>query len=70
MVLFTDGVTEAIDAEDEEFGAERLQEIFRGGPPDSVREANEVVFNAVKAFAGDAPQFDDITCVTLMRKED
>jgi sigma-B regulation protein RsbU (phosphoserine phosphatase) len=70
VVLYTDGVTEAIDAEDEEFGPERLQEVFRGGPPDSVREANEVVFSAVREFAGDAPQFDDITCVTLMRSED
>ena len=70
VVLFTDGVTEAIDAEDEEFGPDRLQEVFRDGPPRSVREANEAVFDAVKAFAGDAPQFDDITCVTLMRSED
>ena len=70
VVMYTDGVTEAIDAESEEFGSDRLQEVFRSGPSDSVREANEVVFNAVEAFAGDAPQFDDITCVTLMRKED
>ena len=70
VVLYTDGVTEAIDAGDQEFGPERLQEVFRGGPPDSVREANEAVFGAVRKFAGDAPQFDDITCVTLMRSED
>ena len=63
-------ITEAIDAEDEEFGPDRLQEVFRGGPPGSVREANEAVFGAVMEFAGDAPQFDDITCVTLMRGED
>ncbi len=69
VVLYTDGVTEAIDSKDEEFGADRLQEVFRGGPPGSVREANEAVFGAVEAFAGDAPQFDDITCVTIMRKE-
>ena len=70
VVLYTDGVTEAINAEDEEFGPERLQEVFLGGPPDSVREANELVFGAVRSFAGDTPQFDDITCVTLMRSED
>ena len=70
VVLFTDGVTEAINDEDEEFGPDRLQEVFSGGPPGFVREANEAVFGAVNEFAGDAPQFDDITCVTLMRAED
>ena len=69
VVLYTDGVTEAIDHDSEEFGEQRLQEVFHGGPPGSVQEANEAVFNAVQAFAGDAPQFDDITCVTLMRED-
>ena len=69
VVLYTDGVTEAIDDDSEEFGPDRLQEVFHGGPPGSVQEANEAVFSAVQAFAGDAPQFDDITCVTLMRED-
>ena len=69
VVMYTDGVTEAIDHDSEEFGSDRLQAVFRDGPPGSVREANEAVFNAVHAFAGDAPQFDDITCVTLMRED-
>ena len=70
VVLYTDGVTEAIDDDSEEFGPERLQEVFHDGPPGSVRESNEAVFNAVETFAGDAPQFDDITCVTLKRVEE
>ena len=66
-VLYTDGVTEAENDSGEQFGVERLQEIFAGSPPKDAREANEAIFQAVRAFAADAPQFDDITCLTLYR---
>ena len=66
-VLYTDGVTEAENDECEQFGIERLRELFAGSPPRNAREANAAVFKAVKAFAGDAPQSDDITCLTLHR---
>ena len=66
-VLYTDGVTEAENDSGEQFGVERLQEIFVGSPPKDAQEANEAIFQAVRAFAADAPQFDDITCLTLYR---
>ncbi len=69
VVLYTDGVTEALNADDEEFGVERLQEIFADNPPKSCREATRVVFEAVEAFAGETPQSDDITCLTLCKGE-
>ena len=67
IVLYTDGVTEAMDAEDNEFGDGRLLEIFSGDPPEGCMEANDAVFQAVRDFAGDTPQSDDITCLTLRR---
>ena len=67
MVMYTDGVTEAMNAQEEEFGVERLQETFAGGPPQDCQAANDAVFEAVRAFAGDTPQSDDITCLTLCR---
>ena len=67
MVFYTDGVTEAIDTEDEEFGMERLQQTFKWGPEDC-REAVLSIFDAVSDFAGGAPQFDDITCLALKVK--
>ena len=67
LVLYTDGVTEAMDIEKEEFGMERLQAVFAGGAPQSAESANEAVFAAVHEFAGGAPQSDDITCLTLKR---
>ena len=69
VILHTDGVTEAMNDEKEEFGTERLLAIFAAGVPTNSREATEAVFRAVSDFAGDAPQSDDITCLTLRRGE-
>ena len=69
VVLYTDGVTEAENDHGDQFGLERLCEIFTNGTPTDVRATNEAVFAAVEAFAGDAPQFDDVTCLTLRRSE-
>ncbi len=65
VVLYTDGVTEAIDSVDEEFGLERLQELCTGQVGKSPREANMAILQGVKTFVGDTPQFDDITCMTF-----
>ena len=67
VVLFTDGVTEAMNADNQQFGLNRLTEVFEGNPPPSAAAANEAVFEHVRNFAGDAPQSDDITCLTLRR---
>ena len=67
-VLYTDGVSEAMDANDEEFGVERLQAVFTERQPQNAREVSEAVFDAVHAFAGETPQSDDITCLIVMRE--
>ena len=67
LLLYTDGVTEAMNAESEEFGVERLQAIFLEDPPSSAQHANEAIFGAVHSFAGDTPQSDDITCLSITR---
>ena len=69
VVLYTDGVTEAMNEEHEEFGTERLCEIFAGMNPNDSEELNMKVFEAVHDFAGDTAQSDDITCLTLHRSE-
>ena len=67
VIFYTDGVTEAMNAAQEEFGLERLQAVFSDGAPLDSREANRAIFEAVHAFAGDQPQSDDITCLVLRR---
>ena len=63
VLLYTDGITEAQNVDREQFGAERLRELFVGDPPGSAEAATERVFQAVADYSGDAPQFDDVTCV-------
>ena len=67
LFMYTDGVTEAMDMQAEEFGMERLGDIFAGSPPADAKEITMSVFGAVHDFAGETPQSDDITCLTLHR---
>ena len=64
-IFYTDGVTEAMNSASEEFGLHRLRDLFVGSPPKNPKQANEAIFEAVRAFAGDAEQSDDVTCLTL-----
>ncbi len=68
VVLYTDGVNEAMNRDHEEFGNDRLLEIFAGKPPESATEANDLTFDAVAAFVAGAAQSDDITCLVVHRK--
>ncbi|MCE2501270.1 MAG: SpoIIE family protein phosphatase [Dehalococcoidia bacterium] len=67
IVFYTDGVTEAVNTSEEEFGLPRLQQVFASNPPTDVKAATQAVFSAVNDFAGTAPQFDDITCLVFRR---
>ena len=67
LVLYTDGVSEAMNSEGEEFGMDRLKDIFVKSPPASARLANEAILQAVNDFAGETPQSDDVTCLVLQR---
>ncbi len=66
-LLYTDGVSEAQNLRGEQFGLDRLSRVFVENPPASAEQATARVFEAVTDFAGNAPQFDDITCLALQR---
>lgn len=63
VVLYTDGVTDAVGSNKTFFGEERLQEA--AGHAATAREAVERTVAAVDAFAGEHEQFDDITMLAL-----
>jgi sigma-B regulation protein RsbU (phosphoserine phosphatase) len=65
VVLYTDGVSEAMSAASEEFGEKRLEEIIRAGLNTSAAGMIEAISNAVKKHTEGAPQSDDITLVVL-----
>ena len=65
LVAFTDGISEAMNLEDEEWGEDRLLDSIRGCPAKTSQELLEYVFAAATQFAGTAPQHDDMTLVVL-----
>ena len=68
LLLYTDGVTEAINTEDKEYGEGRLEKQLAQCSNLSCQEIIDKVKEDVKAFAGEAEQSDDITLFALKRK--
>jgi serine phosphatase RsbU (regulator of sigma subunit) len=58
-------VTEAFDANDEEFGTERLENCLRDAAGTSAAALVEASLAAVRRFVGDHPQSDDVTAMAL-----
>ncbi|MBB6310258.1 SpoIIE family protein phosphatase [Xanthobacter tagetidis] len=66
LFLYTDGVTEAFDIDEQPYGEERLETLLKSGASDwSVHDLSERVLASVHVFERGAPQADDITCLTL-----
>jgi phosphoserine phosphatase RsbU/P len=65
LVLFTDGVSEALDPNDDLFGEERLLEYLRDSPDRDARDTALGVLDAVRRHAAGAKQSDDITIVSV-----
>ena len=66
LCVYTDGVSEALDAADEEFGLERLAQLLVPAAP--AEDLCRSVFDAVEAFAADVPQYDDQTLMLIRRQ--
>lgn len=67
LVCFTDGVTEAFNEAYEEYGEQRLTDLLPSLAGKSSKEICELIETSVHTFAGEAPQSDDITLMTLKR---
>lgn len=63
LVLFTDGVTEAPDLHDQEFGAERLVKVLQDHRDRSLPEIVDAVVDHVTRWQGSGPSHDDFTLV-------
>lgn len=60
IIMFTDGVTETFNKDNEEFGESKLKDILKNEYDSSKELLNDIVEETVY-FRADAPQFDDIT---------
>jgi sigma-B regulation protein RsbU (phosphoserine phosphatase) len=67
LVLFTDGVNEAVNTSFEEYGDQRFMDILGTSKPDDCKGLINNIVTNVKEFTGDAPQSDDITILTMKR---
>ena len=65
IFLYTDGVTEATNADNRLYGEERLRNAINAAQFSNMQELCSCIKADVDAFVGDAPQFDDITMVAL-----
>lgn len=70
IYLYTDGVTEATDANNELYGEDRLAAILGSTAWNSSEELCAAVKTDVDTFVGEAPQFDDMTMLSLRLLED
>ncbi len=67
IVLYTDGVTDATNAAEQEFGLERLRQAIFENRDYSAREMSSALNAALREFVDTAPQFDDIAVVVIKR---
>jgi len=68
LILYTDGITEAENKRQEQYGGERLQQFLAMTPGMSSAEVIDALLMNVFMFADGAPQSDDIAVMSLMRR--
>ncbi|MBN1316927.1 MAG: GAF domain-containing protein [Anaerolineales bacterium] len=68
MILYTDGITDALDEQQQEFGLDRLQATACAAKHKSAMGIVQDIRDAVADFVGETPQFDDLTLVVLKRE--
>jgi phosphoserine phosphatase RsbU/P len=67
LLLYTDGATEALDAEGEEFGAERFVRSLKASATGSADHVIRQLTDDLKNFVGTYPQHDDITLIAIRK---
>jgi sigma-B regulation protein RsbU (phosphoserine phosphatase) len=68
LVAFTDGVTEALNPNDEEFGEERLKNLLRQVVDLPVQEMCTRISSELRSWIKDAAQYDDLTFILMKVK--
>jgi sigma-B regulation protein RsbU (phosphoserine phosphatase) len=65
VVVFSDGVSEALSASDEEFGEDRIIEVAQRLVDQNASDVLEGLMSSVRRFAAGAPQHDDVTVLVV-----
>ncbi len=67
-MLYTDGVTEALDSEGEEFGMANVIKAIQASASDGAAGIITRLTDDLRAFVGNQPQYDDITLIVIRKK--
>ncbi len=68
VVLYTDGITEAFDINQEQYGLDRLIEVVRNNYQHSAQQIREIVIEDVRLHIDQEKVFDDITLVVIKQR--
>jgi len=67
LVLYTDGVTETLNPDGDEFGVERMMQSVRDGANDGAQVIVKRIIEDVREFTGAVPQNDDMTLIAIRK---
>jgi sigma-B regulation protein RsbU (phosphoserine phosphatase) len=70
LVIYSDGVTDADNLQEEPFGEERLCALLEKESAGTAGQITDVIWRTVKAHVQEAPQLDDITLLVVKRSAD
>jgi sigma-B regulation protein RsbU (phosphoserine phosphatase) len=65
LAIFTDGLVEAVNAQDEEYGETRLLHAMEAGVATTPTELLNCLMAELDLFVGSTPQHDDVTTMLL-----
>ena len=69
LFLYTDGVTEAINENEEQYGEKRLQDYLNNNLEQNIENTIDGLKEDIDNFVGKAEQFDDITMLEILFEE-
>jgi sigma-B regulation protein RsbU (phosphoserine phosphatase) len=67
LVLYTDGVTETLNSEGDEYGVDRMMQSVRASANDGAQAIVKRIIEDVREFTGPVPQNDDITVIAIRK---
>jgi len=67
LLLYTDGVTETLNAEEDEFGVDRMMQSVRDSATNGAQAIVRKIIEDVRDFTGSVPQNDDITVIAIRK---
>jgi sigma-B regulation protein RsbU (phosphoserine phosphatase) len=69
LLLYTDGVSDAMNEKEEHFGEERLTDFFNNHNRMNAADFQQALLETLQDFIGGANQFDDITLIVLKKEK-